>query len=171
MFQIPHLGDDMDDTTVSFIEAEKGIEKNLESMMNRANSVSSYLNRNLFRQIQKAQMTRWQTEGASEGFSWEPLDEKYLAYKRKKYANSPGAGSITLVATGKLQLGALGRDSNYYYKTVTNTRFIFGINTGELPYALYPGQVRPYMKFSDEHVADMKRGIRDFIVKHGGFGL
>lgn len=154
---------------MGFYQTESGIEQRLKGMLDRSNSISSYLNRNLFRQYQKAQIDRWKTENASEGDTWEPIDPTYAKYKRKKFASYPGGGNVTMVATGKLASAAQAENPAYYYKIVTNSKFVIGINTGALPYAQYPGEHRPYMSFSDDHIADMRKGISDYISKNGGY--
>lgn len=147
-------------------QVENGITKALDAMISRTKTVSSYLNRNLFRQYQKAQIERWQTEGASQGQSWQPLLPSYQKYKRKKFAAYPGGGNTLMVATGRLSSGAMGRDSAYFYKLVTDEKFEIGINISALPYAPYPGVMRPYMKFTEDTLDEWRKGIMDYVARN-----
>lgn len=156
----------MDGASIS--EVESGVQDNLRAMISRGKSVSSYLNRVLVQKYQKAQDARWETEGASEGETWMPLDPAYAKYKRKKFASYQGAGGAMMIATGRLSSGARLKDASYGYKIVTDDSFTVGINLGALPYAKYPGVMRPYMEFSDATLADWKLGIRDYICKNKG---
>lgn len=147
------------------LSVEDNITKSLRAMATRANSVSSYLNRNLFRQYQKAQIQRWETQGASEMGKWEELSSIYAKRKKKKYAGFPGGGQVIMQATGRLASGATGRDSAYFYKLVTNVSFTIGINLGALPYAIYPGKMRPFMEFSQTTEDEWSQGITEFITR------
>lgn len=136
-------------------------------MVSRANAVSSYLNRNLFRQYQKAQKLRFETENVSETGQWAPLSAKYLAQKRKKAVKLswPGGGNATMIASGKLKDAATARDSGLYLKLVTNQSFTVSINLAAIPYAIYPGKVRPFMEFSAETESFWMFGITEFITQ------
>lgn len=147
-------------------KTDDGVSKYLNGLIDRSKTLSSYLNRNLFRQYQKAQLLRFQTEGASENLAWAPLQQAYQQYKRKKFASSPGGGNATMIATGRLMQGATGQDSNYFYKLVTDEKFEIGMNTSALPYSPYPGVMRPYMRFSEDTLTQWRQGIRDYITKN-----
>lgn len=148
---------------------EDGIQQRLRGMLSRTDTIQSYLNRNLLRQFQQAQMKRWMTENDSEGGKWKPLTPKYAKYKRRKFSSAPGGGNALMVATGRLASGAQARDSSYFYKIVTNSSFTLGINLSALPYAAYPGRTRPYMQFSKETLRQFKQGILDYLA-HGEGG-
>lgn len=148
--------------------AENGIQRSLDAMINRANTVSSYLNNNFFKKFQKAQIERWKSENQSQGSTWKPVDPGYAKIKRKKWAAYPGGGTVLMIAKGNLADAAQGRNSANYYKVVTNTSFTFGINLANLPYAKYPGVLRPFMQFSDDTINEWQKNIRDFITRNAG---
>lgn len=149
----------------SISQVESGVTKSLEEMIQRGKSVSAYLNRVLLRKFQKAQIERWKTENQSEKEKWQPLTPAYKTYKLKKFASYPGGGRSLMIATGRLASGAQARDAAYFYKIVSDSQFVIGINTSALPYSVYPGEMRPYMEFSDETLQDWKAGIRSYICK------
>lgn len=139
------------------------IKKSLQEMVERSNDLSSYLNRNLFRQYQKAQIERWETENSSQGGQWDRLNPTYEMRKKTKFASFPGSGNVMMVATGHLKDGATGRDPAYFLKLVSNKQFTISINTGSLPYAVYPGVQRPFMEFSDDTERRWMDGITQFL--------
>ncbi len=134
-------------------------------MIKRGKNVSAYLNRQLFTQFKLAQQERFQTQNASQQGSWRPLDPLYLRRRRKKW---PASGNAILVRTQRMALGAQALDSSYYYKTVSDDRFILGINLSALPYAKYPGRSRPFMSFTEETLTKWHRGISNYIFKGVG---
>lgn len=151
----------------SGFSVEDNITNNLKAMVNRANSVSSYLNRNLFRQYQKMQIKRFETENQSETGQWQPITPVYAARKRKnaKKHGWPGGGNVIMIASGKLKDGATAKDSALYTKMVTNTSFTISVNTATIPYAMYPGKQRPYMEFSSETEDYFMFGLTEFITE------
>lgn len=153
--------------TANLRQVQNGIERRLKDMVNRTHSVSSYLNRTLFRKYQEAQVERWKTENSSQGSQWPSLSPEYLKRKRKIALKEGyrGGGNAMMVLTGKLYSGAAAIDDSYYNKVVTNTKFVIALNTGSIPYAGYAGNRRPYMKFSPAAIREWKKGIRDFITR------
>lgn len=149
-------------------EVENNVRDSLEGMISRGRSVSTYLNRVIFRKFQKEQNERWQTQNASQGESWNSLNPVYERYKKKKFASYEGGGSKMMIATGKLSQGARAVDPSYFYKLISDTQFIIGINTGTVAYAGYAGDARPFMSFSDDTLIEWKSGIRDYITKNQG---
>lgn len=147
---------------------EDGIRKNLRAKLDRAKSVSSYLNRTLIKKFQKAQIERWQTQNASEGAIWRQIDPEsaYGKWKRKNYSNSYGGGVITMIRTGDLSKGAQLRDADKYLKIVSDVSFFVSINVGTIPYAIYPGKDRPFMNFGKNTLDDWKAGIMQFIARN-----
>lgn len=164
-------------------KVQDDISKHLAGMVTRANTVSSYLNRNVLRQYFKAQQERWETQNASQTGRWPDLTAKYLKQKKRMQAGSAAAGQFkrlsakppkfslasvgaldtVMVLTDRLRKGATGQDSAYYLKDITNTKFEVSINTSALPYAVYPGRQRPFMEFTDETEQRWRDGIMAFI--------
>lgn len=146
-------------------QVKSGVEDRLKGMITRGKSVSAYMNRVLLKEYKDAQNERWQTQGASQEKQWAPLSPLYVRQKKKRFASFPGGGNKMMVATSRLSAGALGLDSQYYYKIVTDNSFIFGINLGALPYAKYPGVRRPFMSFSDNTLKKWMDGIANYVGK------
>jgi hypothetical protein len=141
------------------------ITKDLKEMTKRAHAVSSYLNRNLFKQYQRAQQIRFDTYNASETGEWVPLTPKYLKQKLKKARKLgwPGGGGDIMRASGALYQAAIGKEN--YLKMVTDRSFTVSIDLGAIPYAIYPGTERPYMTFSEETESFWMFGITEFITQ------
>lgn len=144
-----------------------GITRSLQDMVTRGKSVSAYLNRTFFRQYQKAQIERWESQGSSEGMAWKQVDPQspYGKWKRKKFASAPGGGVVTMVRTSNLSQGAQGSNSSYFYKSVDDKSITIGINLQSLPYAQYVGKDRPFMAFSTETIQAWHQGLRAYITK------
>ena len=149
----------------SITPKEDGITKALNGMMNRVSTIEGYLDRNLWRQYQKAQIERFQSQSASEGNRWSELKPEYAKRKKRIYASYEGGGNVVMIATGKLAKGAEGEDSSYFYREVSSRGMKVYMNTGSVPYAAYAAEARPYMSFSQATLEEMRRGIRDFIKK------
>lgn len=141
------------------------VQNSLQGMILRGRSPSSYFNRVLLQEFKDAQNARFQTENASQGSKWAPLNPQYKKYKEKKYAEFPGSGRALMVRTGALSKGALAMDSSYYYKAITDRSFVIGINKGEVPYATYAGVARPYMAFSKETITEWRTNLVKYIGK------
>lgn len=148
---------------------QNSIESKLNSMMSRAGKMSGYLNAVVFPKYQQAQIQRWQTEGSSEDIPWPALNTEYKKQKIKKFGSFPGGGQAMMIATGRLASGAMGRDSTYFTKFVTEGGIEVSMNTSTLPYAAYPAVNRPYMRFSDATINDMISGMWNYL--NGGTGL
>lgn len=141
-----------------------GIRESLAGMLNRTNAMSAFLQRVIYPEYIRAQERRWETENASEGATWIPLQSAYATYKKTKYASFPGSGEKTMIATGKLSFAATGR-SRDGYKLITNTSFVVGISDEAIPYGKYAAEHRPIMKFSDDTVNYWKSQIAGFVVR------
>jgi hypothetical protein len=148
---------------ISFLKKQTGVTDNLKAMVGRAKDVRSYLDTVVVRQYQKAQLARWQTEGASEGMPWAPLTLPYAKYKAKKHAGDPGDGKVLMIATGKLSEAATLASMDAVLKVVTSTGITIGIDSGVLAYARYAGNMRPFMQFSDQTISDMRAGLKNYI--------
>lgn len=132
---------------VTLVRTNSGIENALQDILKRGRSTEAFLNRVTFAQYKQAQITRWETQGASEIGKWDELTEPYATRKLKKCKNMPGAGRIVMIATSKLKDAATGQ-SAALFKIVSNSGMKVFIDTSSIPYAAYPGITRPFMKFS-----------------------
>ncbi len=146
----------------SIEQVQGGIRFRLEGMIARGRSPSAFLNRNFLAMFKNAQRERFQTENSSQQGKWKALDPLYVRRRRKAF---PGSGNAILVRTGRMAQGAQAIDSAYYYKTVSDDRFVLGINLGALPYATYPGRTRPFMSFTEETLTKWHQAIGDYIFR------
>lgn len=155
-----------------FKVTKDGIRKQLEAMVARGKSPSAFMQRVTLNQYKKAQVARWETEGASEDVTWEPLTSiSYKAYKRRRYASYDGAGNKLMIATGGLYQAATGRGQGMY-KLITDTSFVVGIDLNaanpegkSLGYAAYAAEKRPIMEFSDATLDKWRSDIANYIFK------
>lgn len=152
-------------SSASLNKTTDGINAALMASLKRIKLASAYADTVIWPQYQKAQIERWQTENSSQGDTWRALTPEYKKRKKKKFATYPGAGNATMVATGRLAEGAQGRNPSYFMKLITDQTFTIAINTGSLPYAVYPGAVRPYMEFSEETVREWTDGLAKYLMK------
>lgn len=149
---------------VSVLSIAKGIENQLDKMVKNANLLPGYLDRVVYRQYQKAQRKRWETENSdnfSAGGHWEALDPGYAAYKRKKFASYRGGGEKILIATGRLFEGVIG-PSQDHEKLVTERQIIISTS---VPYAHYVDEDRTFTKFSPMFYSDVYQGLKEYLVK------
>lgn len=147
-----------------WVQVKNGIELNLQGMIKRGKSLSSYANRVLVKQFKQAQEERWQTENSSQGAPWEPLEPNYKKQKLKKFAAYPGGGSHTMIATNRLTEAAQLKNTSNYLKSVTDQNVTIAINTSSLPYAIYPGVMRPYMSFSQDTLRSWVKGLANYMM-------
>lgn len=150
------------------IQVMRGIEDNLQGMLDRSKAVQGYLNRNVYRQYQNAQRARWMSENDSEGAKWKALDPKYAARKKIKFASYPGAGSKMLIATSRLFSAVVGEGSNSegkseHRKTATSKSLEIKWST---PYAVYVDDARPFSEFGDKTMQEIYDGLAKFLIEN-----
>jgi hypothetical protein len=145
-----------------FEKTSDGIEVTIRAIVTRGHTMSSYLNRYLYPKYQQAQIERWQTANQSQREEWRALTPQYKKRKIKKFASYPGGGQVLMVATSRLSMAAQGRDGAL--KIVTDRTMTVGVDLGVLPYAKYPGAVRPFMTFSDETIQDWVDGVARYVM-------
>lgn len=150
----------------------KSISKFFGDMLDRTNLVTGWLNRVGYPMLLKAQQMRWQTEGASEGVNWAPLTSRnYKTYKLKRFADYPGGGRKTLIATGRLAYSmtlSSNLESNKskdgdHYKLVQGNKLEMGTF---VPYAKYQQQAdRDMVTIGPDTEQALVDNLRDYIVK------
>jgi len=147
------------------------IQKGLEDMIQKTKSMTRwFLETQVYPTYLRAQMKRWMTEGRSDGFGsldqWAPLNARYAAIKKVRWAAYPGGGTKMLIASKYLYNAVVGEGPGHK-KIVGDRSIIVGV---DVPYAKYVNAKRPFFIFSDE----MLKGIRDkykkFISERGGGG-
>lgn len=144
---------------------QNGIAKSLNAMVERAKAPEAYLTGVIWPKYQKAQLARWQSAGGSEGLPWKGLTKPYEKQKKRKFAAYDGGGNVVMVATGRLERAATGEDQGNILRLVTPSGMTISINTTQLPYAKYPGNMRPFMRFAPTTIADWKQGLVAYIGK------
>lgn len=141
--------------------SKTGIQDYLNGMLDRTRLVTGWLNRVAYPMIIKDQRLRWQTEGSSEGASWEPLNPRYARVKLKRFAAYPGAGRKMLVATSRLVSGMTGDNTSDHYKLVQDTRIYVGTT---IAYAKFVDEKRDITQLSDSSVDEIVSGLADYLV-------
>lgn len=147
---------------ISLKKLSNGIEKNLQAKLQRANSLQSFLNRNVYAMYQNFQRTRWMTEGSSEGQQWAPLSPTYAKYKLKRYSEYPGGGSKMLIATQKLFNSVVGPGQGQR-KVVTNRQLTIYTNTD---YANFVDEKRNFTKWSSNSMIIFYNAITSYVFKN-----
>jgi hypothetical protein len=144
---------------------EDGISSYLDQMLGKAQTVRGWLNRVAYPLVIKAQRLRWETEGASEGVSWAPLNPDYARWKLRKYADAPGGGRHILIATARLVQGMTGDNIADHYKLVEDTRLTVGTT---LYYAQYVDEKRDITTMSDETISEIKADLANYLTESFG---
>jgi hypothetical protein len=144
---------------------KNALEKYHRNLLNRSNTLQAFFNRNIFAMYQKYQLARFESENSTETGQWTALNRKYAEYKKTKFADFPGKGTKMMIARGNLMLAATGQSG--YTKVATNHGLTVALQENYIGGAKYATERRPVMKFSDEHV----RQMRDAISKFMAFGV
>lgn len=150
---------------ISFKQKKDTVSQYQKELLSRAAGLQAVLNGPIFKIYQKGQISRWQSENASETGQWPTLNAKYQTYKRKKFAGYPGGGTKMMIATGNLYAGATGQDTGKFTKIATNRKLSVNINDGALPYAKRVAVTRPFMTFNPDGdtIQQMKAIIAQYI--------
>lgn len=147
----------------AYFEVTKdGITAEIRAMIQRGRSPSSYMQRITYPKYINAQIQRWQSENTTQGPKWEALSPAYAKRKKRKFATYPGAGNVLMVATGRLADASQGRKNAL--KMITDRQMRVGVDVGALPYAVYPGLIRPFMEFSDATIQKWVDGIARYVM-------
>lgn len=156
-----------------------GIEEKLNALASRSQNAKGYLNRVVYKQYQKAQKERWETEGESEGPKWKPLSTRpfiawwekdmnayyaaqeggYALYKKYKFASYPGRGQKMLVATNKLVKSVIGPGDGHR-KVVTKNKLLVATT---VPYAKYVDEARSFTTWSKKTMNEIKSGLVGYL--------
>ena len=132
----------------------------LGGMLKRAKLVKGWLNRFAYPTVIAKQRLRWQSEGASEGSGWAPLNPKYARRKLTMFRDAPGGGRKILIATGKLVDSVTGDNTESHYKLVTDNR----LETGTIvKYAGWVNEKRDFVTLSADTVQELKDSLLDYL--------
>lgn len=146
----------------------KTIEKRLEAMVEQARMTRAFLERVVYQEYLKAQRKRWMTEGASDGWGalekWKPLNAKYAAWKKRRFASAPGGGTKMLIASMRLFNAVIGKGDGHK-KLISDKSIVIGV---DVPYAKYVNSARPFFVFSDEMMDGLRDKYKKFITSRQG---
>lgn len=143
---------------------EDKVSGRLNQMINSLGFKRQYLQTRALPKYFKAQRQRFITENATQGTRWEPLNDVYAAYKKKKFADFPGGGRKMMIATGRLMQSLTSAESPDFRKLVTDSALI--VSTA-VEYAKYPAETRPIMEFNQAFVDDIKADYKQWLLKSG----
>jgi hypothetical protein len=152
---------------------ENGLQKKLEEMLEKTGKAAAA---RIYPLYQKLQTERFQTENASQGAKWKPIQKEYAEHKLKTFKSYPGGGRKTLIATSTLGGAVIGRGSPFngtdkHIALFTKYGMQISVKTGgknaagkPFDYPAAVAEVRPYMTFKDESIELMKSELIKFIV-------
>lgn len=141
----------------------------LERMTQTAMFFEGWANRRLPRLYANAQRDRWMTEGASEGSKWRKLSTGYAVYKKKRFANYPGAGNAILIATSRLLASVLPPEERKnerpfgeeFRKIIQNKKVIFKTVN---PYAGDVDTVRPFSIWTNRTLQNFIKDYKKYVI-------
>lgn len=159
----------------------------MDKMMSRANNFQGAAAR-IYPLYQKFQTDRFQSEGSSEGFPWDPISEPYKTYKKRRFGGGdkrgggswrtfPGNGTKSMIATSTLAGAVIGPGSPFVSEGISKHRVLFGPKSMQISveesgtnaegkpfdYATHADEKRPLMKFSKNHIDQMKMEIKKYL--------
>jgi hypothetical protein len=135
------------------------IEKRLNSMLENANKAPAFFARVVEPEYKSAQAERWKSENKSQGAPWTRLDPEYKKQKLKRYADYPGSGTKTMIATNRLVNSILGK-SQEYRQVIGDKKMVISTT---VPYAEFADADRSISKFSPEFYRDLRARWLKFI--------
>lgn len=158
-------------------EVGKDFETTMNGLLSRAKSFKGAAAR-IYKLYQKFQTERFQTQNASEGGEWEQLTDVYKKSKLKRFQTYPGNGTKMLIATGTLAGSVIGPGAPFATEGISAHRAIFtdtymqiSIDTSgsnaqgkKFDYPKYVNEKRPFMKFSQNHIDQMKTLLQKYVV-------
>jgi len=144
-------------------------EKVRADMLNKLNQPQAVLERKIYPMYQQLQLKRWQSQGSSEGETWDALSPAYKARKLKKFRSDPGEGRFMLVATGNLFGATVGNNpltgsvgNQYHRKLISSTGMEISVEeSGDFNYPHFVNDLRPFMEFSDPSIEAMKEVLME----------
>lgn len=122
-------------------------------------NIDGFLKRVIYQDYRAFQAKRWDTEGASEGMSWERLNPTYRRRKEIRFANYEYGGKKMGVATGRLLKSAVGPSEDHRV-TVGGGRLTV---VSTVPYAAYFDDKRSISRWSEASIKAMKDRIREYL--------
>ncbi len=151
---------------------ERQVDAQLKALLDPQRLFEGWANRELMDIYGRAQLKRWQTEGASERDKWKPLNAEYAKRKRKRFRDYPGKGTKMLVATGRLLASILpeeqrgiagGAAAKGDFRKLIERRRVTLATTVE--YAPWVDEVRSFTKFGAEFGKSVAESFRKYLMR------
>lgn len=139
-----------------------GIGEQIKKYLDRARLIDGYINRVIYPTYRRRQMKRYQTENASEGTRWAPLNPSYAKRKLTKFASYPGQGRKMMIATGRMKDSVIGPGADHKKIGPSKGRLEVYWTT---PYAVYTEQVRPVNVWDKRQDQEMYDGAVKYIME------
>ena len=155
-FKTRNQGDSVADA--KWQKLSDGVSDRLNKMVEAGRSAKAFMTRNVFPRSQEYQMVRWASEDSG---GWAPLNEKYAAYKKIKYAAFPGGGTKTMIATGELMNSVLVKAGSHGAAIFTDTGINISING--LKYASFANEKRNFTSCSPVFILQIKQDLATYM--------
>jgi hypothetical protein len=134
----------------------------LQQMIERGKSGRAFIAARVVPKYKEFQMLRWASEDQGQ---WPALKSaSYMAWKKRKFADSIGQGERMMIASGKLLNSVLVQSGGFGYQMITEDQLIIGLDASEIDYAKYANEVRNFMDFPDEFMAELRQEYRDYML-------
>jgi hypothetical protein len=165
--------------------------KRLNQMVANSKGVQGAFDR-IYAVYQQLQQNRFESQNASEGAVWEPLNPEYEKYKPRRYGGGkrrksrrreagtwqswPGQGRKMMIGTSTLAGAVIGPGSPYegsgnHQVMFTPTSMIISVNDSgsnaegaNFDYPKYVAAKRPFMTFSQPSIDQMSDIFRKYIL-------
>ncbi|HCW05857.1 MAG TPA: hypothetical protein DGG95_00635 [Cytophagales bacterium] len=142
---------------------EDKITEKLNEMLKATEYFEQYVVKRFQPMFQVVQQKRWQTENASEGSQWEPLNQWYALWKKEAYFDQFGHGEKMMIATGKLYKAlTLDDDSRDWSRIINKTTVVYNF---DIEYAKSAGEIRPILEFSKRTIERFKSDFKEHLRK------
>lgn len=149
---------------------ERSLDKKFATLLKPDNLFAGWANREFQKLYGENQKARWMSEGASEGRSWKPLNQRYALRKRIDYADEPGRGTKMLIATGRLfagvmppeQRGAFRGNAEEFRKVVEKKSVRIATT---VPYAKFVSEEREFSVFSSKTRITWARSYKSYLIR------
>ena len=159
--------------SASLKTTQRGIQKKLDDMITRAETLTAFVNRVVYPIYQRYQRRRWMDENSRQTGQWQALNSAYAERKKRMYGGMekrgggtwpsyPGQGTKMLIATGRLSKSVMGDDASEHRKIVTNKSLrIFTT----VPYATYVNDVRDFSTYGKSFYREVGAELKKYVAK------
>lgn len=138
------------------------ISKKLSDMIAATVFFEQYVTKRFQPMFSRTQQKRWQTQNASEGAQWKPLNPWYELWKKEAYKDNYGHGEQMMIATGRLFKGLTLASDGEWERILTGTTVVYNF---PIEYASEAGRIRPILEFSDETLDGWRKDFKEWMVK------